>query len=575
MLYSRSRCIDRGAAMHDVELIFTLTGGLCVALGLGLLTRRLGLSPIVGYLLSGIAVGPHTPGFMANKVLADQLAELGVILLMFGVGLQFHLKEVLAVRRIAIPGAFVGIIVATGLGALLARAFGWSAISGIVFGLSISVSSTVVLTRVLSDHGELHTAAGHVALGWLVVEDLFTVLALVLLPAICGPTKSSAAIAAAIAFAALKLLALGAFTFLVGDRLIPRFLHYVVRTGSRELFTLSVLVIALGIAVGAAQLFGASMALGAFLAGVVVGRSDFALRAASEALPMRDAFAVLFFVSVGMLFEPGFLLERPGFVAATLAIVLFGKPLAAMALLRLRGSPNKLTLGTGVALSQIGEFSFIMASLGVSLGVLTREATSALVATSIIAITLNPLLYRLVPSVERRLATAIEKPRPKRRDHGITPRAVVVGYGPIGQTVARLLLENGIEPAIIELNVDTVRALHTESRSAFYGDASRREVLEQAGIRQAIALVLSAPVDENGAAAISEARELNPNIVVVARCSYLTEVETLRRAGANDAFSGEGEVALAMTSSILRRLGATPEQVDRERDRVHGELLPE
>lgn len=561
--------------MHDVELIFTLTGGLCVALGLGLLTRRLGLSPIVGYLLSGIVVGPHTPGFMANKALADQLAELGVILLMFGVGLQFHLKEVLAVRRVAIPGAFIGIVAATALGAVVTRAFGWSVVSGLVFGLSISVSSTVVLMRVLSDHGELHTASGHIALGWLVVEDLFTVLALVLLPAICGPTKSSTAVVAAIAFAALKLAALGAFTFLVGDRLIPRFLHYVVRTGSRELFTLSVLAIALGIAVGAAQLFGASMALGAFLAGIVVGRSDFALRAASEALPMRDAFAVLFFVSVGMLFDPGFLLERPGFVAATLAIVLFGKPVAAMALLRLLGHPNRLTLGTGVALSQIGEFSFIMASLGVTLGVLTREATSALVAASIISITLNPLFYRLVPRIERRLATAAEKRRPKRRARGLEPRAVVVGYGPIGQTVTRLLIENGIEPSIVELNVDTVRALHAEGRSAFYGDASLREVLDQAGIRQAIALVLSAPVDENGAAAISEARELNPNIVVVARCSYLTEIETLRRAGANDAFSGEGEVALAMTSSILRRLGATPEQVDRERDRIHGELLPE
>jgi CPA2 family monovalent cation:H+ antiporter-2 len=560
--------------MHDIDLILTLTGALCVALGLGLLTQRVGLSPIVGYLLSGVAIGPHTPGFMANKGLADQLAELGVVLLMFGVGLQFHVKEVLSVRRVAVPGAFAGIALATAIGAMVTHGFGWSPTAAIVFGLSISVASTVVLTRVLSDNGELHTAAGHVAMGWLVVEDLFTVLVLVLLPAICGKANPAGGLVRAIVLALVKLAALGAFTFLVGDRLIPRFLRYVVRTGSRELFTLSVLVIALGIAVGSAELFGASMALGAFLAGMVVGRSDFALRAASEALPMRDAFAVLFFVSVGMLFDPGFLLERPLLVLATLLVVLLGKPLGAMAMVRLLGYQRRLALATGVALAQIGEFSFIMATLGIGLGVLTRDAMNTLVAASIVTITLNPLLYRLVPHIERRLGVRLDSRLmpPERKSH-LQHRAIVVGYGPIGQTVSRLLLENGIEPTIIELNVDTVRMLHAEGKRALYGDASRREVLEEAGIRNAIALVLSAPVDVNGSTAISEARELNPNIVVSARCSYLAEVEALQRAGANDAFSGEGEVALAMTSSILRRLGATPEQVDRERDRIHGELL--
>lgn len=562
--------------MHDIELILTLTGGLVVALCLGLLSQRIGLSPIVGYLLSGVAVGPHTPGFTANKRLADQLAELGVILLMFGVGLQCHLKELWAVKRVAIPGALGGIAVATTLGAGSMQLFGWNLTSACVFGLALSVASTVVLTRVLADNGQLHTSMGHVALGWLVVEDLFTVLALVLMPVVAGDTKSLSAVASAVLVAVLKLAALGAFTFIVGDRLIPKLLHYVAGTRSRELFTLSVLVIALGIAVGSAELFGASMPLGAFLAGIVVGRSDFALRAASEALPMRDAFAVLFFVSVGMLFDPSFLLERPGLVAATTAVVLLGKPVAAALVVRLLGYPARQALGTGVALAQIGEFSFIMASLGVSVGVLTRDATSALVATAIVTITLNPILYRWLPRLGQ-VATskgAAGNASEAQRANALQHRAVVVGYGPIGRTVSRLLSENGIEPCIVELNVDTVRSLRAEGKSAIYGDAFRREILEEAGIRDAIALVLSAPTDVDGSAAISEARELNPDIVVVARCSYLAEVEALLRAGANDAFSGEGEVALAMTSSILRRLGATPEQVDRERDRIHGELLP-
>src|SRR5712691_6375344 len=383
--------------MHHLDLILTITGGLAVALALGYLTHRLGLSPIVGYLVGGIAVGPHTPGFVANQALAEQLAEVGVILLMFGVGLQFQLAELLAVRRVALPGAVGQILVATGLGAVVARVFGWDWRAGIVFGLALSVASTVVLLRVLTDHRALHTPTGHIAIGWLVVEDLCTVLVLVLLPAVFGgPSAGLSPMLLALGVAALKLTVLVGFTLVVGGRLIPWLLERVAATRSRELFTLTILVLALGIAVGSAMLFGVSMALGAFLAGMVVGRSDFSLRAASEALPMRDAFAVLFFVSVGMLLNPRHLLEAPGLVAATLGVIILGKPLEALGIVLLLGYPIKVALAVAVALAQIGEFSFILAMLGNKLGPLTDAATNTVVAAAIVSITLNPLLYRLV-----------------------------------------------------------------------------------------------------------------------------------------------------------------------------------
>src|SRR6187455_141992 len=308
--------------MHAYDLILTLTGGLAAALILGFVTQRLGLSPIVGYLLAGTLVGPHTPGFVADAAVAEEFAEIGVILLMFGVGLQFHIEELLAVRRVAVPGAVAQSAVATVLGALLAQAFGWQWSAGLIFGMALAVASTVVLIRVLSDNHDLHTQAGHIAVGWLVVEDLFTVLALVLLPALFGPSGGDMPLWAALAWTAVKVSGLVAFTALVGSRLIPRILDYIERTRSRELFTLTVLVLALGIAVGSAQIFSVSMALGAFLAGMVVGRSEYSFRAASDALPMRDAFAVLFFVSVGMLLDPGALLETPLLIAGALAIVL-------------------------------------------------------------------------------------------------------------------------------------------------------------------------------------------------------------------------------------------------------------
>jgi monovalent cation:H+ antiporter-2, CPA2 family len=557
---------------HDLDLIFTLTGGLLAALVLGYITQRLKLSPIVGYLLAGVAVGPYTPGFVADGAIAEQLAELGVILLLFGVGLHFHVKDLLAVRRVALPGAIVQIAVATALGVAVTRAAGWSVFAGTVFGLAIAVASTVVLLRVLADHDALHTPAGHVAVGWLLVEDVFTVLVLVILPILVGVGSSSgfSDLAFSIAIATLKLAALVAFTFVVGNRLIPKLLAYVARTRSRELFTLTVLVLALGIAVGSAKLFGASMALGAFLAGLVVGQSEFSTRAASEALPMRDAFAVLFFVAMGMLFDPSRLMEHAGLTAATLAIILFGKPLAALIVVLLLRYPVRTGVSVAVALAQIGEFSFILAALGRQLGVLPEHAMQALVAASIVSITLNPLLFKLVEPasnwLSRHLSRADEAlPKSAERRHP-SHRAIVIGYGPVGRIVVTLLRENGLEPTVVELNHETVNGLRTAGVSAVYGDASQLEVLEKAGIRASGTLVFTAPGSPIGV--IRAARELNPEIRILARTAYLTEARSLREAGAHSVVAAEAEVALGMTVRVLEELGATADQLDRARDRV-------
>ena len=560
--------------MHEVDLILTLTGGLTAALVLGTITQQLRLSPIVGYLLAGIAVGPHTPGFEADLSIAQELAEIGVILLMFGVGLNFHIRELLAVRGVAIPGAMLAAGVATLLGMAAARLYGYEWSTGIVFGGAISVASTVVLIRVLSDNRDLHTRAGHIAVGWVVVEDLLTVAALVVLPAVLGGQQSGLqGVAMAMGIAAFKIVALVAVVALAGARFIPWLLEHVAATRSRELFTLAVLVIALGIAVGSAKLFGVSMALGAFLAGTVVGRSEFGLRAASEALPMRDAFAVLFFVSVGMLFDPSTVLTSPGLLAATLAIVLLAKPITVWATVQLLGYPQQVATNVAVSLAQIGEFSFILAALGRQLGVLPVEAVNTLVAAAIVSITLNPLLYRLIDPFERWLerrgrASIDNDDTDSLKASAPSHRAIVVGYGPVGQTVTQLLLDNEIEPTVIELNLDTVRRLKAFDVRAIYGDAMRPDILLEAGIKGADNLILTSGASRVDEEIVRRAKELNPDVTILARSQYVRELPKLHRAGAEDVFSAEGEVALAFTVRILERLGATGEQIDRERARV-------
>jgi CPA2 family monovalent cation:H+ antiporter-2 len=564
---------------HGIELILTLTGGLTAALVLGIVTERMRLSPIVGYLLAGVAVGPFTPGFVAQGSIASQLAEVGIILLMFGVGLHFHVKELLAVRKIALPGAILQIGVATALGVVLTRSFGWQLDAGIVFGLALAVASTVVLLRVLADNDALHTPSGHVAVGWLLVEDLFTVFVLVMLPVFVGGAGRSSGVWVPMVTATIKIVALVVVVLVAGQRVVPAILGYVARTRSRELFTLAVLVLALGIGVGAAELFGATMALGAFLAGMVVGQSEFSSRAASEALPMRDAFAVLFFVSVGMMFDPAKAVSKAPFILGATAVILVGKPLAAYAAVRLLRYPTKTAVSVGVALAQIGEFSFILGGLGQRLGVLPEEGMQTLVASSIVSISVNPLLYRLVDPVTKLLTGGAHVARV---DAGLdgegaiadaAHRAIVVGYGPVGRTVTRFLRENELVPTVVELNHETVNGLRKEGVRAVYGDASQRTILEQAGVRESGSLVYSASGAGAGAV-ISIAKELNPQIRILARADYLKDAPAARAAGADFVVSAEAEVAMAMAEHLLVELGATRDQIDRARDRVRSELSP-
>lgn len=572
---------------HDMPLILTLAGGLCAALAFGFAAHKLRLSPIVGYLVAGIVVGPHSPGFVADSHIAAQFAEIGVILLMFGVGLHFHLSDLLAVRRVALPGALVQIASAMGLTALLMRQFGWSWTAGLVLGAAVAVASTVVLTRVLADNRDLHTPTGHIAVGWLIVEDLFTIVALVMLPTFFGQPgaadvqggEGGPGVWAALGVSMAKLAALVVFALVAGQRLLPRLLGYVARTGSRELFTLAVLALALGIAVASAEFFGASMALGAFLAGMVVGQSDFGARAASDALPMRDAFAVLFFVSVGMLFDPSTAFEDLPFLAAMLGVVLAGKPLAALAVVLGMGRSVRSALVIAVALAQIGEFSFILGSLAVSLGVMPGQSVGVLVVTAIITITLNPVLYRGIAPV----AGWLEKKGLGRTKRAVSPggppppdedahRVIVIGFGPVGRTLVRILEDTGMEAVVVERNLDTVGRLRDEGRPVVYGDAQRDEVLLSAGIEKARGLIIAA-FDSGAGEIIATARRLRPDLRILTRANYLGEAEKLRQAGAYAAFAGEGEVALAMMSHLMHELGATDEQIDRERQRVREELF--
>lgn len=567
---------------HDLDIILTLTGGLTAALVLGFITQKMRLSPLVGYLVAGICVGPHVPGFVADPSTASQYAEIGIILLMFGVGLHFHLKDLLAVQRVALPGAAVQIATSVLLGAAVTHLFGWDWKAGALFGMAISVASTVVLTRVLTDNRALHTPTGHVALGWLVVEDLFTILALVLLPPLLdtGHADGGTSVWAALGVTLLKLGVLAGFTLVVGQRLIPWLLGFVARTGTRDLFTLAVLVLALGIAVGSAEFFGASMALGAFLGGMVVGQSDFSARAASEALPLRDAFAVLFFVSVGMLFDPSALLQTWPLALATLGLILVGKPAAALLVVLLLRRPLSQALGVAVALAQIGEFSFILAALGADYGVLPPEATNAIIAAAIVSITLNPLLYPRIPAILNRL---------RRHGLGLRPlaplegensapevpldrqRAIVAGYGPTGRVLCRILRGNAIDVVVVEMNIDTVRALREAGEQVIHGDVAQAEVLVHAGLADADALIISSP-SISARDVLRAARDVHPGIRMLAHTASLREARTLRAEEAVAVFSGEGEVALTMSMYLMRVFGATEEQMVREGRRIRAEL---
>ncbi len=583
--------------MHDVSLLTTLAAGFTAAWALGLLTQRMGLSPIVGYLLAGIVVGPYTPGFVADSKLTPQLAELGVILLMFGVGMHFNLSDLLNVRRIAVPGAIAQSAMATVAGAAVFMAAGWTLSAGLVFGMATAVASTVVLVRVLTDNDALNTGAGHAAVGWLIVEDIFTVIILVLIPALAGAAIPEAATDAdpglhwlvAVPLAILKLGAVAGFIYVAGSRVVPWILVKVTRLRSRELFTLTVLVLSIAVATGAAVLFGASVALGAFLAGMVVAQSVVSQQAAIDALPMRDAFAVLFFVAVGMLFDPRFLLQNPWLVAAGVSIVLVVKPVVAIAIVWLLGYPVRTALTIAIGLAQIGEFSFIVGELALRLGVLPEAGLHVIIAVALVSITINPLLFRAIDPLEGRLRKrpalwrALAR-RAEARRHEVNsataqqvstssgPLAVVVGYGPVGQQVDRLLRDAGIETVVIDINIDTVTQIAAEGRMSVYGDATRPELLREAGAARASHLIWTTPHLANHHALVGAVRELNPSIRLLIRTRYMREAREVHGAGADITVVDEIESAVALTHLVLAETQADSARIHKAIDELRQHL---
>ncbi|MCC7171057.1 MAG: cation:proton antiporter [Planctomycetes bacterium] len=573
--------MGRGPIVHDFPLLTTIAAAFAAAWVLGILTHKLGLSPIVGYLLAGILIGPHTPGFVGDVRGATQLAELGVILLMFGVGLHFRFKDLMAVRAIAIPGAIGQSAVATIAGLLVFTAFGLSASAGLVLGVALAVASTVVLMRVLEDARLLDGPAGHVAVGWLIVEDVITVIVLVLIPALGGAGDGDAL--GSLLWALVKLAALVALVAVAGSRLVPKALVLAARLRSRELFTLTVLVVSIAVATGAAVVFGASVALGAFLAGMVVAQSPVSKQAAADVLPLRDAFAVLFFVSVGMLFDPAVLIEEPGMLAAGLAIVLLVKPLTALVLVAWLGHAPRTALTVAIGLAQIGEFSFIVGDVARKVSILPDSAHDVLVACALVSITLNPLWMRGLERIERGLS---KRPwlwrslsqRYERKQAGVNPAvapielenadealAIVVGYGPVGQHVQRLLRESGLRTVVVDLNMDTVARLRARGEAAIFGDASQAAILDAAGVRHASHLVLTTPDSVRRAEVAGQARALNPRLQVLVRVRYLRDVAVLRQFGLRAAAIDEGEAAIALARRVLIDTGA-------DVDRIHDEL---
>ena len=494
---------------HDIVLTFA--GGLISALLLGYVALRLGLSPIVGYLLAGILVGPHTPGYIASAQVAEQFAEIGIILLMFGVGLKFHLHELIAVWRVAVPGALFQSLASTLMTLGLLLLLGWRAESALVTGLAISVASTVVLVRVLSDNRDLSSRTGHIAVGWVVVEDLLTILLLVALPVIAGSAGAGGGLATPLLLALGKMLLCAAAALLVGGKVIPWMLSRVNDTRSRELFMLAVLAVALGIAVLASKLFGVSMALGAFLAGLVVARSDYSARAAAEALPMRDAFAVLFFVSVGLLFNPAELLADPLPALLLAGVVVLGKPLAAALVMSVAGESRGATLRVAASLAQVGEFTFVLGSAARSLGLIDAAAWNVLVAVAMVSIALNPTLYRIAARAApvRRGAREATRPMP-------TGHTVLVGHGDVGERVLADLIGRGGKVVVVDSNLAIVRRLVRSGQQALCGDASAGDVLEEAGVGQAAALVICCELRDE-AKLLAEVGARHPTLRIVAR----------------------------------------------------------
>ncbi len=565
--------------MHHGPLIAILVAGLGLAFVFGALAHKLRISPLVGYLVAGVAVGPFTPGFVADQNLANELAEIGVILLMFGVGLHFSLKDLLSVKAIAVPGAIVQIGTATLLGMGLGLLMGWGWVAGLVFGLALSVASTVVLLRALQERRLVQSEKGKIAVGWLIVEDLAMVLALVMIPAVADAVRGAQpgipsplsgqfdlGLWGVLGFTLMKVVAFIAFMLVVGRRVIPWILHWVAHTGSRELFRLAVLAVALGVAFIAASLFGVSFALGAFFAGMILSESPLSQRAAEESLPLRDAFAVLFFVSVGMLFDPAILLRAPGPLLATLAIILVGKSLAAWLIVRAFGKSNGVALTISASLAQIGEFSFILAGLGVSLALLPPQGRDLILAGAILSILLNPVLFALVDRFAGEPAAAArpkpgpgpgadppqDEPAPEATpDLDITPTTlsdhmVVVGYGRVGALLGAGLLARGEKVLVIEEQGDAVATARRDGAELLRGNAADPAVLAAAGLARAKRLFVAIPQSFEAGQVCEQARRDNPALPIVARAHSDAEVAHLTRCGATLTIMGEAEIARAM-----------------------------
>lgn len=562
---------------HSVTLITTIAVSFGLALLMGLIANRLKLPVLVGYLVAGVILGSNTPGFVADMELSSQLAEIGVILLMFGVGLHFSLDDLLAVRRIALPGAIVQIVVATALGATVAVAWGWDLGAAIVFGVALSTASTVVLLRALEQRGVLKSVNGSIAVGWLVVEDLAMVMVLVLLPPLAGWLGTSAGspvngsnpdLLVTLLLTFGKVAIFIALMLIVGKRVFPWLLWHVASTNSTELFILSVIAVAIGIAYGSAMLFGVSFALGAFFAGMIMRESDLSHRAAQESLPLRDAFSVLFFVSVGMLFDPNVLIDQPLRVVATLAIIIIGKSLAAFLLVLAFRYPLNTALTVSASLAQIGEFSFILAALGVSLGLLPVEAQSLILAGAFISITFNPLVFKVIEPAQEWIRSRSKIARVLERSDDplaelpmtvassyVTNHVVLVGYGRVGRHIGEALIKQGVALVVADQNREMVEGLRKHGIHAVAGDAAEPAVLIQAHIARAKMLVIAVPDALRARRMIETARMLNPPIEIIVRTHNEEEAALLRKESGGTVLLGEHELALSMTRHVLIKFG--------------------
>ncbi|WP_205951349.1 Kef family K(+) transporter [Pantoea sp. SGAir0180] len=559
---------------HTTPLITTIVGALVLAFLLGMLANRLRISPLVGYLVAGVMAGPFTPGFVADTNLAPELAELGVILLMFGVGLHFSLKDLMSVKRIAIPGAIAQIAVATLLGMLMSWAMGWSWMTGLVFGLCLSTASTVVLLRALEERQLIESQRGQIAIGWLIVEDLVMVLTLVLLPAIAGMMEQGNASASLVIWDLLwtigKVAAFMVLMMVVGRRAVPWILAKSAATGSRELFTLSVLALALGIAFGAVEFFDVSFALGAFFAGMVLNESELSQRAARDTLPLRDAFAVLFFVSVGMLFDPMILVKEPLAVLGALVIVVIGKSAAAWLLVSLLGHSRRTAMTISVSLAQIGEFAFILAGLGISLGLLDEEGRNLVLAAAILSIMLNPVLFTLLGRYlaknetmeQQTLEEALEEEQEIPVD--VCNHAVIVGYGRVGNLLCEQLIKLNIPVVVVESSIPRVKALRDQGIRAVLANAARANTLALARVDCASWLLVTIPNGYEVGEIVTAARQKQADIDIIVHAHYDDEVEYILERGANHVVMGEREIAASIIQKLQEKLTLREEKTVRE-----------